>query len=496
MTRGAPAPDLLVGDVVRHAARATPRELAATLGDEEVTFAGLDARSNQIARVLTARGVGLGDRVAWWGETSLDAMPIFNALARVGAAFLPVNARLGADEAIDVLEYAKPSLLIADAVHATLAEDWDSPLLTHAELFAAADREATTDDGVPAGLTEDTTHVVFFTSGSTGRPKGVVLSHRTTWLRSFQGNLTDHTGGTVCMFPLFHMSGWAMTINAWQTRRPVHFAPTPDAHTILSTAARRRGTRLYNIPAVWQRVLEHDRSGYDLSTVRECDTGTSATPPELLAAIKDAFPGTVTRIYYGGTEVGLATMLADADIARKPGSVGPAATGVSVALVDGEVCVRSPFLMDGYFEHPDANAEALAPIEPGGPPWYHTGDLGVFDDEGYLSIVGRARDVMRSGGETVAPSEVESALATHPDIAEVAVVGLPDTEWGEVITAVVVVRAGAAMPTLDALREHCGDRLARFKQPRRLEQVDALPRTAATGQIQRTLIVERLAGRG
>ena len=201
----------------------------------------------------------------------------------------------------------------------------------------------------------------------------------------------------------------------------------------------------------------------------------------------------MTRIFYGSTEVGLAAMLADADLSRKPGSVGPAAIGVSLALLDGEVCVRSPFLMDGYFEHPDANAEALAPVEPGGPPWYHTGDLGVLDDEGYLSIVGRARDVMRSGGETVAPAEVEAVLATHPDIAEVAVVGLPDIEWGEIITAVVVVRAGGAMPTLDALQAHCENRLARFKQPRRIEQVDALPRTAATGQIQRTLIVERLA---
>ena len=136
------------------------------------------------------------------------------------------------------------------------------------------------------------------------------------------------------MFPLFHMSGWSMTVNAWQTRCPVHFATTPDAPTLLGTAERRRATRLYHIPAVWQRVLEHDRSGFDLSTVRECDTGTSATPPELLAAIKDAFPGTVTRIYYGSTEVGLATMLADVDIARKPGSVGPAALGVSIQLAD------------------------------------------------------------------------------------------------------------------------------------------------------------------
>jgi fatty-acyl-CoA synthase len=495
VSRGRPAPDLLVGDIVGHAARATPHDLAATQGDGQLSFAELDARGNQVARVLAARGVGLGDRIAWWGETSLDAMPIFTALARLGAAFMPVNARLGADEAADVLEYAKPSLLLADEPHAALCDDWSIPMTTHAELFAAADRAGTADDGKPPGLDESATHVIFFTSGSTGRPKGVVLSHRTTWLRSFQGNLTDHSGGTVCMFPLFHMSGWSMTVNAWQTRRPVHFAP-PEAGALLATVERHGATRLYNIPAVWQRVLEHDRSAYDLSTLRECDTGTSATPPELIASIKESFPGTATRIFYGSTEVGLAAMLGDADLARKPGSVGPAAVAVSLALLEGEVCVRSPFLMDGYFEHPTANAEALAPIEPGGPPWYHTGDLGVLDDEGYLSIVGRARDVMRSGGETIAPAEVEAALADHPDVLEVAVVGLPSVEWGEIVTAVVVVRPGAAVPSVDALRAHCAERLAAFKQPRRVEQVDALPRTAATGQIQRTLLVERLTSRG
>jgi len=496
VTPGRPAPDLLVGDIVRHAARATPDGLAATLGDEEVTFAALDSRSNQVARTLAGRGVQLGDRIAWWGETSLDAMPIFNALARLGAAFMPVNARLGTAEAAEVLDYAAPRLLVVDDAHATAAEELALPTLTHDELFHDAERAETIDAGSPPGLGEDTAHVVFFTSGSTGRAKGVVLSHRTTWLRSFQGNLTDHAGGTVCMFPLFHMAGWSMTVNAWQTRCPVHLAASPDADTLLRTAERRRATRLYHIPAVWQRVLDQDRSAYDLSTVRECDTGTSATPPELLRAIKDAFPGTVTRVYYGGTEVGLATMLGDADLARKPGSVGPAAVGVSLALVDGEVCVRSPFLMDGYFDDPEASADALAPVEPGGMPWYHTGDLGVLDDEGYLSIVGRARDVVRSGGETVAPAEVEAVLATHPDVAEVAVVGLPDTEWGEVVTAVVVARPGAPAPSVDALRGHCEGRLARFKQPRRVEEVAALPRTAATGQIQRTLLVERLLARG
>jgi len=484
---------LLVGDIVRHAARVTPTRLAATLGDEELRFAELDAHSNAVARALADLGVAHRDRVAWWGETSLDAMPLFAACAKLGAAFMPVNARIGADEATEVVGYAKPRLTIVDESHAALAPPF--PFVEQASILRQAERLERGDVVVPK-LDERDTHVVFFTSGSTGRSKGVVLSNRVSYLRSFPNLLTDHDGGTVCMFPLFHMSGWSMTLNAWQMRCPVHFA-APDATAILSTADRRHASRLYCLPAVWSRVLEHDRSPYDLSTVREADTGTSATPPELLAAIKAAFPGTVTRVYYGSTEAGPASMLADSDLVRKPGSVGLPPPGVEVRLTEsGEVCVHSELLMDEYFEHPDATAEALRPLDPGDARWYHTGDLGSLDDEGYLSIVGRVRDVLRSGGETVAPGEVELVLADHPAIADVAVVGVPDVQWGEIVCAVVVAHPGRE-PELDveALRSHCAGRLAAFKQPRRLELVDALPRTAATGQVQRTLIVEQIAAR-
>jgi acyl-CoA synthetase (AMP-forming)/AMP-acid ligase II len=150
------------------------------------------------------------------------------------------------------------------------------------------------------------------------------------------------------------------------------------------------------------------------------------------------------------------------------------------------VHVRSAFLMDGYFDAPDATAEALRDG------WYHTGDLGAIDDDGYLSIVGRARDVIRTGGETVAPPEVERVLAEHPAVAEVAVVGVADAQWGEIVTAVIVAVDGRPAPDVAALRTFCAERLAPFKRPRRVAVVDALPRTPATGQIQRALIIERL----
>ncbi len=486
---------LLIGDVIRRAAAAAPHRLAATLGDDELTFGQLDDRSNRTAHVLRSLGVGHRDRVAWWGETSLDVMPVFGALAKLGAVFAPVNARLGPVEAAEVVGYARPRLLVVDGGHAPLVEGWDVPVVEAARLAEAAAEAAATPAAAP-GVDERDPHVIFFTSGSTGRPKGVILSHRANALRSFPSPTADPTGSTVCMFPLFHMAGWSMALGAWQSRCPLHLVRTPDAETLLRTVERRRASRLYCIPAVWARVLDHvagtrRRAAFDLTSLRETDTGTSATPPELVAAIRDAFPDSVTRIYYGSTEAGPGTLLPHADVLRKPGAVGLPAPGVEVRLAaDGEVCLRSEYLMDGYFDDVDATEAALHDR------WYHTGDLGAFDDEGYLSIVGRARDVVRTGGETVAPAEIEAVLAEHPAIAEVAVVGVPDAAWGEIVCAVVVIAPGVHEPVdVDALRRHCDGRLAPFKHPRRVEVVDDLPRTPATGQIQRTLIVERIASR-
>jgi acyl-CoA synthetase (AMP-forming)/AMP-acid ligase II len=150
------------------------------------------------------------------------------------------------------------------------------------------------------------------------------------------------------------------------------------------------------------------------------------------------------------------------------------------------VWVRGPLLFDGYFEDPAATAEALVDG------WYRTGDVAAVDDEGYYTIVGRVKDVVRTGGETVAPPEVEAVLARHPAVADVAVVGIPDATWGEVVCAVVVAAAGATPPSLEDLRELCDGELATFKHPRRLEVVESIPRTASTNQVQRRLIVERL----
>ena len=490
-TRASSVRPMLVGEIVRLAALSAPEIDAATLDDDAMTFSELDAAANRLARALADLGAEKGARVCWWGDTTLDVMPVFVALARVGAVFAPVNARLSPDEAREVLELARPVLLVVDEGHAPLSASFDVATVDLAALHQLAASHPThpldagAGPGPGADLDETDAHVIFFTSGSTGRSKGVTLSHRCNWLRSYPGAQNGAGGGTVNMFPLCHMAGWSQAMGTWQARRPIHLVRSPDAESLLRATERHRASRLYAIPAVWARILDHGVEGYDLSSVREADTGTSAVPPELVARIKAALPHTVTRIFYGSTESGPAALLDDADTARKPGSVGRAQPGIELQLAEnGEVCVRSPFLMTGYFDQPEETAQA---IDADG--WYHSGDLGVFDDEGFLSITGRVRDVIRTGGETVSPIEVEDALRDHPSIDEVAVVGLPDPEWGELVCAVVVT---SATVDLDDLRAHGEGRLASFKRPRRVEIVDALPRTMATGQIQRTLIVERI----
>ncbi len=493
---------LLIGDIFRRNRETVPDRIAATLGERSITHEHLDQLGNQMAWTLRALGIGRGDRVVTWADTSLDVLPLFVALSKLGAVFAPVNARLGAEEAAAVVALARPSLLLVDAARADhvaqvarlarvptwgLIEATSGRPPPNALDLSEEGLSPRTEDVRDSSLRETDPHVLFFTSGSTGRPKGVVLSHRANYLRSFQGVFRDSPEKTVCMFPLFHMAAFTLALSAWQTRGEITFVAQAGADEILGAIERRQANRFYGIPLIWNRILDVPVDRYDLSSLRELDTGTQAVPPELVVKLKERFPGTATRIYYGSTEVGSGTTLPDAEVLSKPGSVGPASPAAELKLSEvGEICIRSPYLFDGYFDAPDATAAAFD--EDG---WFLTGDLGELDADGYLSIVGRLKDLIRSGGESVAPSEVEQALADCEGIAEVAVVGVPDPNWGEVVAAVVVASPGAT-PCLADVQQHCEKRLAGFKKPRRLALVEEIPRTEATKQVHRPLLVERL----
>jgi len=449
---------------------------------------------DRMTNALAGLGLARGDRLAWWSEIDLRGVDLYVGAGRAGVAFAPLNPAFRPDEAAAVIEYLRPRLLVVDAAHAEAAASFGVPLAVTgwtagacpgADLDALAAVASPAEPSVPPPREEDIA-AIFLTSGSTGRPKGVMISHRATWLRTFAGAAAHQTSrgkGEVVMFPLFHMAGWNFSAMAWSAHHAAHLVRRAEGDELLGAVSRHRAATIYCIPAVWHRIL--DTTGdYDVSSVEWALTGTSQVETDLLAAIKGRFPGARSTVNYGSTETARAVALADGDLFRKPGRVGIPIPGVRARLDDGELLLATDRVMSGYFELPAETAEVL---EDG---WYRTGDLAEIDDEGYISIVGRRKEVIRTGGETVAPAEVEALLVTHPRVREAAVIGLPDAQWGELVCAVVVVRDGAEPPSVADLRAHIGDRLAPFKHPRRVVAVERLPRTSATGQIQRSRLRE------
>lgn len=485
---------LLIGDIVSQAARMAPAAVAATLAGERLTFGALDERANRAANALAGLGVRRGDRVAWCAEPTLRVLEVFLGCARLGAVFAPINPALSTDEFATVLSYVDPRLLVtdrpdapADVPIAHVGHTGPGPRIDALVSAASAtpppghDRVADTDP-----------HILYLTSGSTGRPKGALVSHRASWLRAAPGGGTFTAGlrgrgGVLCSFPLYHYGGWHYVLEAWQNRTAVHLVRRATATDIIDAVRRERPSAMYCIPAVWERLLDPEHRRADLSSLRHADTGTSAVSLDLLRRIKKRLPNTTTTVLYGSTEAGRMAALPDGDLFAKPGSVGlpafPNALWVDAPPGEvGEVCVRGPGLMSGYHGLPQETDEALRDGV------YRSGDLGYLDDEGYLHLTGRQREVIRSGGETVSPVEVEQALADLPGVRDVAVVGLPDERWGEVVCAVLALQPGAAPPDVATVRRHVAHRLARFKQPRRVAIVPEIPRTSATGQIQRSRI--------
>lgn len=467
---------LLIGDIVTLAALTAPARTAATLGDDALTFAELDIAANRTANALAGLGVGGGDTVMWCAAPTLRSLDVFVACARLGAVFAPVNPALPEHERDAVRRYLAPKLVLSELPVG------EAPVVHHQTLQNGSSvwQRRAVDDSVP--------HIVYLTSGSTGTPKGALVSHRASWLRAAPGGGTFTSGlrgpgGVVCTFPLYHYGGWHYVMEAWQHRTAVHLVRRADAAEMIGVVQRQRPSALYCIPAVWDRLLDREHRTADLRSLLHADTGTSSVALDLVERIKARLPGTTTTILYGSTEAGRMAALHDWDLTRKPGSVGRPATPNALWLADdGEVCVAGPALMNGYLGAGPLIGE------------YRSGDLGHVDEDGYLFLTGRTREVIRTGGESVGPAEVEHALRDLPGVLDVAVVGLPDVRWGEVVCAVFVIPDGCPAPTVAQVRSHVEGRLAGFKVPRRVATTGTIPRTPATGQIQRGRLREQLTG--
>ncbi len=464
--------------------------MALSFEGDSWTYAAFEARVARMAGQLRAGGIERGDRVGYLGFNDPAFLVALFATSRLGAIFVPLNFRLtGPEIAYIVNDAAIHTLLVGDE-HRDLALSVRGELCCRHYLFSDSEADAERVDAEGLSSAEDVA-VIMYTSGTTGRPKGAMLTNGNLWWNNVNALLTmDFLEEDISLnsAPLFHIGGLNVT-TLCTLMKGAHLVLHKqfDPAAFLRDVGRYRITTHFAVPAMLLFLSNDPGFGAaDLSSLRMIVVGGAPVPESLLRLYTER--GITVLQGYGLTETSpMVTFLTPEWGLKKLGSAGKTPLLTEVRLVSplgetveepggrGEVCVRGPNIMAGYWRQPEATAAA---IQDG---WFHSGDIGYFDEDGFLYICDRVKDMVISGGENVYPAEVENVLYRHPAIAEVAVIGLPDGRWGEAVVAVAVLRPGATL-TLEELQAFAAPDLARFKLPRRLEFVDALPRNS-TGKV-------------
>jgi fatty-acyl-CoA synthase len=469
---------------------------------EKQTYGELDDRAARWAAVFAERGIGRGDRVAFLGENQPAFVEVLFGAARIGVVFVPVNTRLAAPEAAHILGDSGARLLVHDERAAAVATEAAGDL---PRILVGAEADAALADVEPApeapGVGLDDPAAILYTSGTTGRPKGAVLTHgNLTW--NSLNTLVDvdivSTDVALVISPLFHAASLGMGLLPVLLKGgTVVLERAFDAGRALRIIEQHGVTMLSGVPTTYQFMAEHpDWAQADLSTLAKLTCGGSPVPTRVLEAFEAR--GLSFSQGYGMTETSPgATYLPATRTRAKRGSAGQPHFFTEVRVVDengsslepgeiGEIQVRGPNVTPGYHGNPGATAEAFTADG-----WFRTGDLGSFDDDGYLFVADRLKDMIISGGENIYPAEVEDLILGLDEVTGVAVIGIPDERWGETPWAVVTLRPGAELST-ERLAEHLNSRIARYKVPKNVVVVDELPRTAS-GKVRKLDLRQRFS---
>jgi fatty-acyl-CoA synthase len=501
-----------IGDLLRRSAQRLPAKTAIICGNTVWTYAEMDAICNRLARGLLKSGIAKGERVAVLSRNSHAFAALRFALARIGAVLVPINFMLNPDEVRFILASSGATLLAVgpdfiDAARAASAKDCavKSMVWLPGEESSAPPAGMTTfDDLLDADATPVTASVdsrdlaqIIYTSGTESLPKGAMLSHEAVMWQYVscivEGGMAEEDV-VLHALPLYHCAqldvflGPAIYLGSTNI---IIGKPAPDL--ILSLIAAHGVTSFFAPPTVWIGMLRSPAfDETDLSTLQKGYYGASIMPVEVLLELQRRLPKVRFWNFYGQTEIApLATVLKPEDQLRKAGSAGKPALNVETRVVDsemndvsvgeiGEIVHRSPHLLSGYYNNPEKTAEAFT----GG--WFHSGDLATVDEDGYITVVDRMKDMIKTGGENVASREVEEMIYRLPQVSEVAVVGLPDPRWIEAVTAIVVVKDGQTL-TGDAVVDHCAQSMAHFKTPKRVIFVDSLPKNPSGKLLKREL---------
>ena len=504
-----------VGDLLRRTALRLPAKTAIINGDVELTFAELDDAVNRCANALAARGLTKGDRLALVSHNCWQFAVLNFAAARLGAVLVPINFGLGADEIAFILDHSGASVVIAEdalvdtvgaaldastvgaavrgtiALTGTVADGWED----------VADWIAHDDATAPTVLVGDDDPLrMMFTSGTESRPKGVLLSSKSL-VSQYVSCIID--GGMtaddieVHSLPLYHCAqlDCFLSVDVYLGATSI-ILPSPEPAGLLAAVERHGATKLFCPPTVWISLLRHpDFDTRDLSSLRKGYYGASAMPVEVLREMGRRLPQVQLWNFYGQTEMSpLATILQPHEQFDRAGSAGRASLNVETIVVDdednpvptgevGEIVHRSPHACLGYYNDEEKTAAAFRNG------WFHSGDLGVIDADGYLTVVDRKKDMIKTGGENVASREVEEAIYLLDGVAEVAVFGVPHPKWIEAVTAVVVPKAGVTL-TREQVDAHVEGILAGYKRPKYVIFADALPKNPSGKILKKNLRVE------
>jgi fatty-acyl-CoA synthase len=479
------------------------------------TYAELDAEVGRVARGLLHLGLDKGDRAAIWAPNYPEWVLMQYATAKVGVILVNVNPAYRSHELAYVLEQSGARLLVSAIAHKTsdyramVEEVRDRcPALEHVVWIGDATWDALTAgaEQVPAeALTERAAQLSFddpiniqYTSGTTGFPKGATLSHHNILNNGlFVGELCGYTeADRICVpVPFYHCFGMVMGNLGALTHGSCVVIPAPSFEPVatLTAVADERCTSLYGVPTMFiAEMAAEGFADYDVSSLRTGIMAGSPCPVEVMKRVISEMGMTEVMICYGMTETSPVSSQtrADDDLERRVSTVGRVHPHLEIKIIDpatgltvpegtpGELCTRGYSVMLGYWEQPDKTAEAIDAAR-----WMHTGDLATMDSAGYVRIVGRIKDLVIRGGENIYPREIEEFLYTHPDVADVQVVGVPDPKYGEEVLAAVRLRAGASISE-EELREFCRGKVAHYKVPRYVRFVDEFPMTV-TGKVQK-----------
>ncbi|HXX04985.1 MAG TPA: fatty acid--CoA ligase [Xanthobacteraceae bacterium] len=495
-----------LGDIARHHAKTQPDRVAIHFEDRHISFGELDRRTNQIANGLIAEGVRPQARIAILSKNVPAFFELWFGAAKADVVLVPVNFRLAPPEVAYVIEDAGAQLLFVGVDFIPVVEKVASDLKSVRRIIALdgahgawpgySDWVASQSARDPGRkVAAENCAIQMYTSGTTGHPKGAQLSHanllrlKEVGLHEF-GEWHEHDVSLVCM-PLFHIggSGWAL-LGIYRGVETV-LLRDPDPAVILRVIPQYRVTKAFMVPALLLFILQHPQcKGTDFSSLELILYGASPAPIDLVRNAIKVFGCGLAQVYGLTETTGAITYLPPEDhdekTAERLKSCGKPMGGVEIRVVDaagkdvaagevGEIVTRSRQNMLGYWNQPEATQRALRAG------WFHTGDAGYLDKDGYVYIYDRVKDMIISGGENIYPAEVESALFGHPAVADVAVIGVPDDKWGEAVKAMVVKKPGANVTAEDLIR-HAGERIARYKLPRSIDFVETLPRTP-TGKI-------------